>query len=215
MKTLVERFVRYAKVSTASDPNCSDSPSSKRQFILLEILKSELIEMGLNDVYLSSKGVLYGKVPGGTGEVIGLIAHVDTSPDSPGENVKPQLHENWDGTPIVLEHGVVIDPAECSDILRYQGGTIITSDGSTLLGADDKAGVAIIMETCRWLMAQPDMKRPGIVVAFTPDEEVGRGMDNFDTDRFGANFAYTIDGSEVSDVSAETFNAYSANLKTN
>ncbi len=213
MKTLVERFVRYAKVSTASNPNCSDSPSSKRQFTLLEILKKELVDMGLDNVFLSEEGVLYGKVPGGIGEVIGLIAHVDTSPDSPGENVKPQMHANWDGNPIILDHGVIIDPAECSDILRYKGGTIITSDGSTLLGADDKAGVAIIMETCRWLMEHKEMKRPRIVVAFTPDEEVGRGMDNFDTDKFGADFAYTIDGSEVSDVSAETFNAYSANWK--
>lgn len=213
MKTLVDRFVRYAKISTASDPNCSHSPSSKRQFDLLEILKTELIEIGLNDVYLSPKGVLYGKVPGGEGEVIGLIAHVDTSPDSPGENVNPQLHENWDGNPIILEHGVVINPAECSDINRYKGGTIITSDGSTLLGADDKAGVAIIMETCKWLIEHMEMKRPRIVVAFTPDEEVGRGMDNFDTDRFCADFAYTVDGGEVSEVSAETFNAYSANWK--
>lgn len=138
---------------------------------------------------------------------------MDTSPESPGEGVLPQLHKEWDGTTIQLKDGVVIDPSECSDINRYLGGTIITSDGTTLLGADDKAGVAIIMEACKWLIENPDVSRPRVVVAFTPDEEVGRGVDNFDVDRFGADFAYTVDGGEVTEVSSETFNAWSANWK--
>ncbi len=214
MNAISERFIKYAKVSTASDPDSSSSPSSKRQFDLLRILETELITLGLEDVFLSGTGVLYAKVPGGIpGDVIGLIAHVDTSPDSPGEGVNPQLHTNWDGQPIILKNEVRIDPAECADMLRYKGGTIITSDGTTLLGADDKAGVAIIMETCKWLIDNPSIRRPRIVVAFTPDEEVGRGVDNFDVDRFGADFAYTVDGGEVTEVSSETFNAWSANWK--
>ncbi len=214
MNAISERFIKYAKVSTASDPDSSTSPSSKRQFDLLRILETELIDLGLEDVFLSGTGVLYAKVPGGiSGDVIGLIAHVDTSPDSPGEGVNPQLHTDWDGLPILLKNEVRIDPSECADMLRYKGSTIITSDGTTLLGADDKAGVAIIMETCKWLIDNPSVRRPRIVVAFTPDEEVGRGVDNFDVDRFGADFAYTVDGGEVTEVSSETFNAWSANWK--
>ncbi len=212
MNSITERFVRYVKVSTASDPNSSTSPSSSRQFDLLRMLEKELTELGMEKVFLSETGVLYAKVPGGmSGDVIGLIAHVDTSPDSPGENVMPQFHKKWDGLPIHLNEGVQIDPDQCSDMLRYKGDTIITSDGSTLLGADDKAGIAIIMETCEWLIQNPSVRRPQIVVAFTPDEEVGRGVDNFDVNQFGADFAYTVDGSEVSEVSSETFNAWSAN----
>jgi len=214
MNSVAERFLRYAVVSTASDPDSSTSPSSMRQFDLLRLLEEELLSFGMENVHLSQTGVLYARVPGGvSGETIGLIAHVDTSPDSPGEGVNPQLHRNWDGLPIELSDGVIIDPSECADMLRYKGGTIITSDGTTLLGSDDKSGVAIIMETCKWLIANPDLPRPEVVVAFTPDEEVGRGVDNFDVDRFGAKFAYTIDGGEVTEVSSETFNAWSANWK--
>ena len=211
MKPVTERFLRYAVVSTASDPESSTSPSSLRQFDLLRVLEEELSVLGMDDVYLSRTGVLYARVPGGaSGETIGLIAHVDTSPESPGESIKPQLHSNWNGLPIMLKDGVTVDPDECSDMRRYAGGTIITSDGTTLLGADDKAGVAVIMETCKWLIENPGIRRPGIVIAFTPDEEVGRGVDNFDVDRFGADFAYTVDGGEVTEVSSETFNAWSA-----
>lgn len=214
MNSLVERFTRYAAVHTASDPSGTGSPSSTVQFDLLKILQKEMSDMGMEDVHLSAEGVLYGRVPGGEGdETIGLIAHVDTSPEAPGENVKPVFHEKWDGGAITLSEGVVIDPEECADMDRYRGGTIITSDGSTLLGADDKAGVAIIMEACRWFMENPRVRRPGISVAFTPDEEVGRGVDNFDVDRFGASFAYTVDGGEVTEISSETFNAWSADWK--
>ncbi|OPX31319.1 MAG: peptidase T [Gemmatimonadaceae bacterium 4484_173] len=214
MSSVSQRFLRYAVVSTASDPDSPTSPSSSRQFDLLRILEEELLTLGMENVFLSETGVLYAKVPGGrSGETIGLIAHVDTSPDAPGEGVNPRLHSNWEGEVIELSEGVTIDPAECADMLRYKGGTVITSDGTTLLGSDDKSGVAIIMETCKWLIENPEIAHPVVVVAFTPDEEVGRGMDNFDVDRFGADFAYTVDGGEVTEVSSETFNAWSANWK--
>lgn len=214
MNSLTERFIRYAKVSTASCDKGTGAPSTPEQLDLLRMLRDELAELGMENIHLSEHGVLYACVPGGRGpETIGLIAHVDTSPEAPGEGVKPILHKNWNGEPIVLQEGVAIDPADCDDMNRYLGGTIITSDGTTLLGADDKAGVAIIMELCRWLVANPEVSRPPVVVAFTPDEEVGRGVDNFDVERFGADFAYTVDGGEVSDISSETFNAWSANWK--
>ena len=214
MNSLTERFVRYAEIHTTSDPDGTDSPSSARQFDLLRLLETELAELGMEGVHLCEHGVLYARVPGGNKkETLGLIAHVDTSPDASGENVKPVLHENWNGEPVVLQSGLVITPDECSDMLRYRGGTIITSDGTTLLGADDKAGVAIIMETCRWLIENPDIPRPRVTVAFTPDEEVGRGVDNFSVERFGADFAYTVDGGEVTEISSATFNAWSADWK--
>ena len=214
MKSIVNRFAKYVSIDTSSDPGCTESPSSKKQFDLLRLLEKELMEMGLADVHLSDHGVLYAKIPGGTGkETIGLIAHVDTSPDSPGANVKPMFHGNWDGEPLSLGDGVLIDPAQSREMDRYVGGTIITSDGSTLLGADDKAGVAIIMEACQWLIDHPDIPRPPVSIAFTPDEEVGRGMDHFDVERFGADFAYTVDGGELTEISSETFNAWSADWK--
>ena len=214
MYPITERFIRYASISTASDPDSSTSPSSSRQFDLLRVLEKELQELGMENVHLSETGVLYATLPGGvSGEIIGLIAHVDTSPEAPGEGVEPQLHLNWDGLPILLKDQVRIDPAECADMLRYKGGTVITSDGTTLLGSDDKSGIAIIMETCKWFLDNPEIPHPKVAVAFTPDEEVGRGVDNFDVDRFGADFAYTVDGGEVTEVSSETFNAWSAQWK--
>lgn len=210
MNSLTERFIEYARIWTTSDESSSTSPSSKRQFDLLHLLKEQLTEMGMQDVYLSSAGVLYAMVPGGSGPVtIGLLAHVDTSPEAPGKDVNPVLHRCWNGNPIVLAEDVVIDPSECEDMHRYKGGTIITGDGNTLLGADDKAGVAIIMETCRRLIDDPLLARPRVAVAFTPDEEVGRGMENFDVDRFGADFAYTVDGGRITEISSATFNAWS------
>lgn len=214
MNSLAERFVRYASIDTSSDPEGTESPSSERQFDLLRVLEKELIDMGMEQVHLSETGVLYARAPGGKGsETIGLIAHVDTSPEAPGKDVKPILHENWSGGPIALENGLAINPSDCRDIERYVGGTIITTDGTTLLGADDKAGIAIIMEACRWILDNPDASRPPVVVAFTPDEEVGRGVDNFSVERFGADFAYTVDGGEVTEISSQTFNAWSADWK--
>ena len=213
MSDLTERFLRYARINTASDPSSSESPSSARQLEFLRLLESEINELGMDDIELDDKGTLYASLPGGgSGDtVIGLLAHVDTSPEAPGENVKPVLHTDWDGKPIELCSGVVIEPSEAVDMMRYEGDTIITSDGTTLLGADDKAGVAIIMEILRKLAGDADIPRPPIRVAFTTDEEVGRGMDNFSPVRFGADFAYTVDGGPVGRVDTQTFNAWLAN----
>jgi tripeptide aminopeptidase len=210
MSLLTERFIRYAGMETTADPASDSSPSSSCQLDFLKVLRSELAELGMADVHLDERGTLYAGTPGGTGVTVGLLAHVDTSPDAPGKGVVPILHRNWDGSPIALADGGVIDPAETEDMPRYVGGTIITSDGGTLLGADDKAGVAIIMEACRMLLEDPSIPRPPIRVAFTTDEEIGRGVDGFDTERFGADLAYTVDGGRVGQVDTATFNAWSA-----
>jgi len=213
MSDLTDRFISYARINTASDPSSTSLPSSSRQMDFLRLLEEELSELGMADIELDEKGTLYATLPGGGhGEtVIGLLAHVDTSPDASGENVFPVLHPDWDGEPIELCDGVIIDPLETEDMQRYTGDTIITSDGTTLLGADDKAGVAIVMEVLRKLIADSDLPRPPLRIAFTTDEEVGRGMDGFDPDRFGADFAYTVDGGPVGKVDIQTFNAWSAN----
>ena len=213
MSDLTDRFLSYTRIYTASDSSSSTSPSTERQMEFLKVLEGELRELGMDDIELDEKGTLYASLPGkGYGDtVIGLLAHVDTSPEAPGENVSPVLHSNWDGNPIELCEGVVINPSDTTDMLRYLGDTIITSDGTTLLGADDKAGVAIIMEILRTLISDGGIPRPPLRVAFTTDEEVGRGMDNFNPGRFGADFAYTIDGSSVGKVDIQTFNAWSAN----
>ncbi len=215
MSELTDRFLRYARMDTASDSSSSTSPSSARQVEFLRMLENELRELGLDDIELDEKGTLYASLPGGgSGDtVIGLLAHVDTSPEAPGENVNPVVHRSWDGNPVELCEGVVIRPSETVDMLRYVGDTIITSDGRTLLGADDKAGVAIIMEILDTLIHNRNIQVPPLRIAFTTDEEVGRGMDNFDPERFGADFAYTVDGGSVGKVDTQTFNAWSANWK--
>ena len=217
MSELTDRFLRYARINTASDSSSSTSPSSARQIEFLRMLEIELNELGMDDIELDEKGTLYASLPGeGCGDtVIGLLAHVDTSPEAPGENVNPILHRNWDGKPIELCDGVVVKPSETVDMLRYVGDTIITSDGTTLLGADDKAGVAIIMEVLNTLINSSEISVPPLRIAFTTDEEVGRGMDNFDTSRFGADFAYTVDGGSVGKVDTQTFNAWSADWIVN
>jgi tripeptide aminopeptidase len=208
---LLDRFIAYARVDTTPDEGSDTSPSTSRQFDLLRMLEGELRGMGVEDVTVSGTGVLYARIPGGRGpETLGLIAHVDTSPDAPGKDVSPVLHRDWDGGLIELPGGVSIDPSMTKDMNRYVGGTIVTSDGTTLLGADDKAGVAIIMETVQRLLEGDFQDRPHLAVAFTPDEEVGRGVDNFDTAGFGAEFAYTVDGGELGYIDTQTFNAWKA-----
>lgn len=211
MSRLLDDFLRYVKIDTTPSETSTSSPSTPNQLDLLRMLESELVELGMEDVELSAGGVLYSRLPGtGSGPVVGLIAHVDTSPEEPGSGVSPVLHHGWDGSPIELGGGVSIDPSKSRDMMRYVGSTIVTSDGSTLLGADDKAGVAVIMDVLRRLRSDPSTPRPGVVAAFTPDEEVGRGVDNFDVKRFGADFAYTVDGGAVCEVETATFNAWSA-----
>lgn len=212
---LTQRFLTYTRFYTTSDSSSRSSPSTARQLDFLRVLEEELKGIGMQDIELDLHGTLYSTLPGvGSGETtIGLLAHVDTAPDVPGENVTPVLHDNWDGKPIVLSDGIVVDPSDTEDMMRYKGDTIVTSDGSTLLGADDKVGVAIIMELCRTLMEDPGIPRPPLKVAFTTDEEVGRGMDNFSVERFGADLAYTIDGGPVGKIDTQTFNAYSADWR--
>jgi len=212
MSGVLERFLRYVQIETTSDESSATSPTTTCQWDLLRLLEREMRELGMEGVHLSEYGVLRAALPG-SGPRIGLIAHVDTSPEAPGAGVKPVLHAGWDGSPITLAPGICIDPSGTADMKRYAGGTIVTSDGSTLLGADDKAGVAIIMEACSILLADPSLPRPALAVAFTPDEEAGRGVEHFDTTAFGASLAYTVDGGPVGHVETQTFNAAAADLR--
>ncbi len=210
MNDLAARFLRYARVGTASDPGSGSSPSTRCQLDFLRSLAPELLEAGATEVELDETGTLYATVPGGSGtETVALLAHVDTSPEAPGEGVEPRMHEGWDGRPIDLGEGQVIDPDETEDMLRYRGGTIITSGGDTLLGADDKAGVAVIVEACRLLAGDPGLARPRLRIALTTDEEIGRGVDGLDVERLGADFAYTVDGGPLGRIDTMTFNAWS------
>ncbi len=216
--SLLDRFVRYAKIHTTSDENSSTCPSTERQFDLGRLLVEELRAMGL-EAEVDEHCYVYARVPARGADAqapaIGLIAHMDTSQDAPGENVRPIVHENYQGGEIVLPGDPTqkITPEDNPDLENQRGKDIITSDGTTLLGADDKAGVAEIMEALRTLHENPAIPHPPIAVAFTPDEEVGRGVDRFDVERFGARIAYTIDGSEVGRIENETFNAHSATFR--
>ena len=183
MEKVVERFIRYAKEHTTSDPDSVSFPSTYRQVAFMKKLETELKEIGLHEVELDKNGYLTATVPANApGEipVIGFIAHVDTSPDFSGENVQPQIVENYDGNAIKLKNGVVIDPVEFPEILQYKGQDIITADGTTLLGADDKAGVAEIVTAAETLLKTSRIKHGKIRIAFTPDEEIGKGADKFD-----------------------------------
>lgn len=215
MEKVVERFIRYAKEHTTSDPDSVSFPSTYRQVAFMKKLEAELKEIGLHEVELDKNGYLTATVPANApGEipVIGFIAHVDTSPDFSGENVQPQIVGNYDGNTIKLKNGVAIDPVEFPEILQYKGQDIITADGTTLLGADDKAGVAEIVTAAETLLKTSRIKHGKIRIAFTPDEEIGKGADKFDVKKFGADFAYTLDGSEIGELEFENFNAAGAKI---
>jgi tripeptide aminopeptidase len=215
MEKVVERFLRYAKDYTTSDPESETCPSTERQMVFMKKLKAELIEIGLQEVELDENGYLMATIPANTSEkapVVGFIAHVDTSPDFAGENVKPQIIEKYDGKSIQLKNNVTIDPAEFPEILQYKGQDIITADGTTLLGADDKAGVAEIVTAAEILLNSNKIKHGKIRIGFTPDEEIGRGADKFDVKKFGADFAYTLDGGEMGELEFENFNAAGAKI---
>lgn len=215
MEKVVERFLRYAKEYTTSDPESKTCPSTKRQMVFMKKLETELKEIGLKEVELDKNGYLMATIPANTSEktpVIGFIAHVDTSPDFTGENVQPQIIEKYDGKPIQLKNNVTIDPAEFPEILLYKGQNIITADGTTLLGADDKAGVAEIVTAAELLLNSDKIKHGKIRIGFTPDEEIGRGADKFDVKKFGAHFAYTLDGGEIGELEFENFNAAGAKI---
>lgn len=211
-----DRFLKYARVFTTSDPACSAAPSSQRQFDLAHQLVEEMKAVGLENVHVDEHCVVYGWLPATKGceniPALGFIAHMDTAPDYNGENVNPQIIPNYDGGDVVLAGtGDVLSPAAFPTLRGLAGMTLITSDGTTLLGADDKAGIAEILTACEAVIAsgEPHGK---LCIAFTPDEEVGAGVDHFDVEKFGAAFAYTVDGGEEGEIAYETFNACSADV---
>jgi len=204
---VLERFLRYVRIETTSKPDRDGSPSTPGQLDLSRLLVAELHEIGLGDAELDEHGYVFATLPG-TGPTIGLIAHVDTSPEVSGRDVEPLVHERYDGRPIVLPcNGVVLDPADIPLLREKVGEDVVTASGDTLLGADDKAGVAEIMAAVAHLAAHPERARPTLRIGFTPDEEIGMGASLFDVERFGARCAYTLDGSTRGELQDETFTA--------
>ncbi len=217
MKNLVDRFIKYVKIDTQSDPNISEFPSTQKQWKLAKLLVKELNEIGMQDVSIDDKAYVMATLPSNINykvPSIGFLAHLDTSPDFSGTNVNPQFHENYDGKTIVLnkEENIILSPDYFDDLLLYKGQTLITTDGKTLLGADDKAGIAEIMTAMEYLIQHPEIKHGDIKVGFTPDEEVGKGAHEFDVEKFGAEWAYTMDGSQVGELEYENFNAAGAKV---
>jgi len=219
MESVIDKFLRYISVETSSDPDSETQPSTKEQTEFMKVLVKELAEMGIKDVTLDEYGYVMATIPSNTGDVVkrpklGFIAHVDTSPDAPGKNIKPQFFHNYDGGDIVInkEKNLVISPVDFPELEEYKGETIITTDGNTLLGADDKAGVAEIMAAAEYILTHPEFKHGEIKIGFTPDEEIGRGVDKFDVARFGADYAYTMDGGKIGELEYENFNAASAKI---
>jgi tripeptide aminopeptidase len=203
---VIERLIRYAKIDTQSDPESSTTPSTKKQWDLLNVLKDELAEIGLTDITLDENGYLFATLPSNTDKpvpTIGFLAHVDTSPDFSGTNVQPKRIDNYDGGEIQLNDECTLSPNQFPNLKNYVGQTLITTDGTTLLGADDKAGIAEIMTAMEYLVNHPEIKHGKIRVAFTPDEEIGRGPHKFDVKAFGADFAYTMDGGPLGELQYE------------
>lgn len=210
-----ERLIRYACVPTMSDPDSSTSPSSSKQLVLGKILVEELKELGVDDAYMSEFGYVYGHLPSNIDkdvQTVGFVAHMDTSPDFNDEGAKPRIIRNYDGKDIELCPGVVTKIADFPQMVDLKGKDIIVTDGSTLLGADDKAGITAIMQTLEYYQEHSEVKHGPIAIAFTPDEEIGRGTEHFDIDAFHADFGYTMDGGEIKYYCDETFNAASAVL---
>ncbi|MBG0786716.1 MAG: peptidase T [Anaerolineaceae bacterium] len=217
MQPVIDRFLRYIKIDTQSARKSDSFPSTEKQLNLAKILVRELREMGLEDAGVDEYGYVTATLPTNIDRdvpVVGFLAHMDTSPDLSGENVKPQFIENYDGGMVVLnaERQILMDPEEFPDLKKYIGKTLITTDGTTLLGADDKAGVAEIMTAIQTLLDHPEIQHGTLRIGFTPDEEVGAGVDHFDVEKFGADFAYTVDGGEIGEVQYENFNAAGAEL---
>jgi tripeptide aminopeptidase len=212
---VLQRFLRYVQVDTQSDDDSETYPSTAKQLDLGKMLAEELHEIGLEDVELTEHGYVFATVPGSAGPTVGLIAHMDTSSDESGTNVKPQVIRNYDGGDIVLPGDTrkVLRPSENPILAERAGHDIVTTDGTTLLGADDKAGVAEIMGAVAYLAAHPEIEHAPIRVGFTVDEEVGRGVDHFEIEEFGADFAYTLDGSEIGRIDDETFSASEVRIR--
>ena len=216
MEKILDRFLRYVAIDTQSDENSESQPSAAKELDLLKLLCKELNDMGV-EATLDEYGYVMGSIPSNIDKkvpAIGFIAHVDTSPDASGKDVKPQIIKNYDGGDIELKGvpGLFLKPSEFPELLAHKGETIITTDGTTLLGADDKAGVAEIMDAVQYIVEHPEFKHGDIKIGFTPDEEIGRGVVKFDVKRFGADYAYTMDGGEIGELEFENFNAASAKI---
>lgn len=214
---VIERLIRYTKIDTQSDAASSTTPSTQKQFDLLHVLRDELKEIGLTDITLDEHGYLFATLPSNTTKevpTLGFLAHVDTATDYTGTNVKPQRINNYDGGDIQLNADLVMSPSEFPELKNYVGQTLITTDGTTLLGADDKAGIAEIMTAMAYLVQNPQIKHGTLRVAFTPDEEIGRGPHKFDVAAFNADFAYTMDGGPLGELQFESFNAAGATVTT-
>ena len=216
MEKILDRFLRYVSVDTQSNEESETQPSAAKELDLLKMLRDELAALGV-EVTLDEYGYVMASLPSNVGEgvpAVGFIAHVDTAPDASGKDVKPQIIEKYDGGAIDLKGvpGLQLRPEEFPELLHYVGETLITTDGTTLLGADDKAGIAEIMTAVQYLVEHPEFKHGPVKIGFTPDEEIGRGVVKFDVKRFGADYAYTMDGGEIGELEFENFNAASARV---
>ncbi len=214
-KHLIDRFVSYVTVDTESDPTSESTPSTAKQWDLANALVEELKHIGLEDVTIDQNAYIMATLPSNVSHqvpTIGFISHFDTTPDFTGKDVKPQIIENYDGKDIVLnkEQNIILSPSYFEDLLLYKGQTLITTDGTTLLGADDKAGITEIVSAMEYLVQHPEIKHGKIRIGFTPDEEIGRGAHKFDVEKFDADWAYTMDGSQVGELEYENFNAAGA-----
>ncbi len=217
MEKILDRFLRYVAVDTQSDPESDSQPSAAKELNLLKMLRDELVAMGV-EATIDEFGYVMASIPSNCGKdvpAVGFIAHADTAPDAPGDNIKPQIIENYDGGDIPLKGvpGLSLKPSEFPELNLYKGQTLITTDGTTLLGADDKAGIAEIMTAVQYIVENPDFKHGDIKIGFTPDEEIGRGVVKFDVARFGAKYAYTLDGGQIGELEYENFNAAGATIR--
>ncbi len=218
MKNVKEKFFRYIKIDTKSDPESKTTPSTQKQFDLAIKLKTEMEMLGLKDITLTEKCYLSATLPSNIDidiPVVGFISHIDTAPDTSGTNVSPQIIENYKGDDIILnkDENILLSPNDFPELKKYIGQTIVTTNGKTLLGADDKAGIAEIMTAIEYLINNPEIKHGKIKIGFTPDEEIGRGADFFNVEKFGADFAYTMDGGEIGELEYENFNAASLSVE--
>lgn len=217
MQKIIDRFISYVTIDTESDPNSDTTPSTAKQWDLANKLVDELKAMGMQDVTIDENAYIMATLPSNVEHevpTIGFVSHFDTTPDFTGANVNPQIIENYDGKDIVLnaEQNIILSPNYFEDLLLYKGQTLITTDGTTLLGADDKAGITEIMTAMEHLINHPEIKHGKIRVGFTPDEEIGRGAHKFDVEKFGADWAYTMDGSQIGELEYENFNAAGAKI---
>lgn len=217
MQDIIDRFISYVTIDTESNPNSKTTPSTEKQWVLANKLVEELKSIGMQEITIDDKAYIMATLPANVDHevpVIGFVSHFDTSPDFSGANVKPQIISNYDGKDIVLnqEQNIILSPGYFKDLLQYKGQTLITTDGTTLLGADDKAGITEIVTAMEYLIKNPDIKHGKIRIGFTPDEEIGRGAHHFDVEKFGAQWAYTMDGSQIGELEYENFNAAGAKI---